>query len=632
MLKNKKQFFQYIFIGCLVVFNSACVNKNYDLTKKPSYKKTSISEEVTALFKALPVSDMNTKSIKDGIEKLKNKEYELANYHFKKGLILNPQNAQLHFLNALSYHLNSLSGKVKMLEFAQAGYKVSLSFDKSNFWASYFLGQIYFEKRKYKQAQEEFAKGLLYSPKNKHLLRALAVTSYYTQDNTLNLWAAKEAYSKNSNDKQDLKTLALSYASNGQYLAAKSILDKYNNLKEKKSSLDNFVGEILSNRIDQWKDFYENNTHKVSSQAEDEFSKNFLIDSDKNATYETNNNSNEGIINANSIEEQNSTSINNTSKNKLPRMVLVDVIILRTEESRSESKGINILDGLKTTLSGEIFDYNDESGEGTINGHNNKSGLKLSLDALTYNLNIFNDAENKAEILARPSLLAVENEESRFYSGAVLHVQLEDGDDGTLDNLPVGISLNVTPTFLNNGYVKIKVHAERSFLELVSEKVKFKTTSQTTRTTVDASAILRFGETLILSGLSEREKTGTKSGVPLLKEIPVVQYLFSREEDVERKKSVIIMITPRKPLNADASMNTKDLSKQLEENTQDLHYTKALMKKENIIDNSISSTVQAIKATPYYRQFRQGDLSLDSWSKDDSVWGSIKRILGFLYY
>lgn len=635
MKKNKC--IQYIIVAFLSVFYSACANKNYEVSKDNNYQKSNILKEVSALFEALPQSDMNTKSIKAGIAKLKNKEYEYANYHFKQGLILNPQNAQLHFLNALSYHLNSLSGKAKLLEFAQSGYKVSLRFDKSNFWASYFLGQIYFEKRNYKQAQEEFAKGLLYSPKNKHLLRALAVTSYYTQDNALNLWASKQAYSKNSHDKNTLKTMALAYASNGNYLAAKSILDKYNNLENKESSLDKFVAEMLSNRIEQWNDFYSSNTHKISTQADEEFSKNFLIDSDKNSTYSQSNNSEDNLdamsASSSKTEEKNSTSsVRTKSKSNLPRMVLVDVIILRTEESRSESKGVNILDGLKTTLSGEIFNYNRESGSGTINGHTNKSGLKLSLDSLKYNLNIFNDAENKAEILARPSLLAVENEESRFYSGADLHVQLEDGDDGTLDVLPVGISLNVTPTFLNDGYVKIKVHAQRSFLELVSSKVTFKTTSQTARTTVDASAILKFGETLILSGLSEREKTGTKSGVPLLKEIPIIQYFFSKEEDIERKKSVIIMLTPRKPINADATMNSNELSNKLQDNASALPYTKALMKKENITKNSISSTVDAIKSTPYYRQFRQGDLNLDSWYKDDSIWGSIKRILGFLYY
>ena len=634
MFSIRKIFVNSVFISMLVLFYAGCASKNYDVSKKMTYDKNSIAKEVSALFDALPASDLNTKNIKEGIVSLKNKEYEKANEYFQKGLRLNPRNAQLHFLNALSYHLNSLSGKVKMLAFAKSGYEVSLRFDKANFWASYFLGQIYFEEKKYKIAQEEFSKGLLYSPKNKHLLRALAVTSYYTQNSSLNLWASKQAYEKDSNNKQNLKALALSYASNGEYLAAKSILDKYNALdKKEESSLDLFVGEMLSNRIEQWKDFYSSNTYKISSKTDDEFSKNFLINSDKGSSYSPpSNNSENKLEQMNSSSSKTNTSSSNAREiNNLPRMVLVDVVILRTEESRSESKGINILDGLKATLGGQALEYNYASGAGTDSANNFKSTISLSLNSLAYNLNIFNDGENKAEILAKPSLLAVENEESRFYSGAVLHVQLDSNDDSSLDTIETGISLNVTPTFYDNGYVKIKVHAERSYLELVSHKVTFKTSSQTAKTTVDASAILKFGETLILSGLSEREKTATKSGVPLLKEIPIVQYLFSKEEDIERKKSVIIMLTPRAPVNADVTMNTNDLISKIDNNRQ-LKYTNALIKKERILGNELPSTIDALKSSPYYRQFRQGDLNLDSWNNDDSVWSSIKRVLGFLYY
>jgi len=67
----------------------------------------------------------------------------------------------------------------------------------------------------------------------------------------------------------------------------------------------------------------------------------------------------------------------------------------------------------------------------------------------------------------------------------------------------MGIDLQVTPHFLDEETVQIQVHAKRSYIETQDEKLGFTVFSQTANTEVDANAVLRFGETLILSGLSE---------------------------------------------------------------------------------------------------------------------------------
>ncbi|MBT3198201.1 MAG: hypothetical protein HN842_03740 [Gammaproteobacteria bacterium] len=34
----------------------------------------------------------------------------------------------------------------------------------------------------------------------------------------------------------------------------------------------------------------------------------------------------------------------------------------------------------------------------------------------------------------------------------------------------------------------------------------------------------------------------------------------------------------------------------------------------------------------FYRQFRAGDIGVSFWESDDSLFGALKRSLGFLYY
>ncbi len=38
------------------------------------------------------------------------------------------------------------------------------------------------------------------------------------------------------------------------------------------------------------------------------------------------------------------------------------------------------------------------------------------------------------------------------------------------------------------------------------------------------------------------------------------------------------------------------------------------------------------KESSFYRQFRLGDLEINSWNNEDTLLGAIKRIMGFVYY
>lgn len=319
-------------------------------------------------------------------------------------------------------------------------------------------------------------------------------------------------------------------------------------------------------------------------------------------------------------------------------MTLVDVTIIGTEESKSQAKGINLLAGLQTTLSGSLS-YNktigkDADGKST-DSETTTFAPSLNLLNLEYNLNIFNDGSNKAEILARPSLLAIENETSKFFSGGVLHVQLSSNNsDGSMVDIPIGINLSITPQFYGDDTVKVTVHADRSFLEEGADSVGFSAFSQTASTSVDATAILKFGETLILSGLSENQHDVSKDGVPFLQDIPGIQYLFSRKEDLETKKSILILLTPQKARYSNRNVTAEELQKELKESKEEQTiYTSSLKNNEKIKRSNIDAAIAHLsRENQFYRQFRTGDLELDSWNNEDTMLGAFKRALGFLYY
>ena len=636
-MKNQNKFLNKriaISIFAAFLLGGCASHNNTTYIKPPDLKLENV-------LRGISKKDKISLIIKKCIKQIELAKYDEATKIISEGLRLSPDNGHLHFLNALSYHMQSLNGNKKMLDLAQTGYLTALKFDDTNYWASYLLGNVYFKKKEYKKAQNHFAQGLLYDNKNPYLLRGLAVTSYYSNDIALNTWAAKRAYEVDPDNIASLKNLIFAQAAAGKTKIAKETLKKFNKVLNDKKQRDdnNYMRElsfdIVSNRVNDWKNYHEIAQLNIFGSDDDRSTDSFDHDSSSDSSDDDSlSDSSDDDTDDDSSDNtaSNNDTENNTNKKEkvnLPKMTLVDVVIIKTEEVKSQAKGINLLEGLKTTMSGTIYNRTK-----TATSDSESSTVQFDLTGITYNFNIFNDGANKAEVLARPSLLAVENKKSRFHSGSKLHVQLDssNGDD-SMDEVDIGINLEITPKFYGNDTIQITVHAQRSSLETLSEEVGFTAFTQTSQTSVDATAVLKFGETLILSGLTVNSNDNTKSGVPLLQDIPGLQYLFSRAVQEEVRKSILILLTPRKPryyneiLTHGERANLED-----EANKKETYYTRLLINKERISTTNSDAILSHLGNNQLYRQFRKGDLKLDDWNNADTFMGSLKRMAGFLYY
>ncbi|WOE70894.1 hypothetical protein RZR97_04800 [Hydrogenimonas thermophila] len=555
----------------LIFLMSGCAIEEVAYISPSEFKKSK------DLIYNMPVKDKTSLLIKDALSKIKDAKYSDAIAIINRGLRQQPSNAHLHFLNALSYHYLSLNGDIKMEKLAESGYKASLRFDGSNYLAAYLLGNIYFKQKKFLKAQNYFSSGLIYASNNPYLLRGLAVASYYCNDISLSNWASEKADKIDPNNLANIKNLMFVKAAKGEMEEAYHLFKKYRSLAALGKSRSFFQEEkvaYIQTRLKDWNDFH---VRKIKNL--------FGFDNDQTTdSYEPDGNDKGDEIYVNKDEQiKSSSSILSKEKfvQNMPNMILVDVVIIETEELRSESKGINLLEGLQVTLSGSIsYDY---SSSGDIYDSGWTVSPEFSFAGLSYSFNIFNDGANKAEILASPSLLAVEGSTSSFHSGSTLHVALDSTiGDASLEDVDVGISLQITPTFYKNELIKIEVHAQRSQLEPLFEEVGFKSAAQTSKTSVDATAILKIGDTLILSGLTQTYKNRSESGVPVLQDVPVAQYFFSNENDSNLKKSIMILLTPQKARYFNNYMsNSDDIQK-------DTKYTIQLKKQEGIKTENIS--------------------------------------------
>lgn len=60
----------------------------------------------------------------------------------------------------------------------------------------------------------------------------------------------------------------------------------------------------------------------------------------------------------------------------------------------------------------------------------------------------------------------------------------------------------------------------------------------------DTMARLRAGETIVIGGLMQSRREKEEGGIPFLKDIPILGWLFKRYTDVERKAELVIFLTP----------------------------------------------------------------------------------------
>jgi len=256
------------------------------------------------------------------------------------------------------------------------------------------------------------------------------------------------------------------------------------------------------------------------------------------------------------------------------RMIEIDAVLFILTGLDQENVGFNFLKLINTN-----FNYfasgNKSAGTGytappaltgVVTGIS-QSGWIFSA-AASYSVNIANAADERVSVLARPHLTALNGATARFLSGGELVYKVSGNISGDIKPYPFGTTLNVTPTLLRTPAedgtprVHVKVEAGRlSVLDILDQDPNQPTTF--TKVTVASEAVLSLGQTLILSGLSQRESRTGRSGVPGLRDIPILKYFFSTKVTTIADAAVVILLTPRDPAFSD-ERNRKALAEFIE--------------------------------------------------------------------
>ncbi|MEN9315144.1 MAG: hypothetical protein RIS35_1537, partial [Pseudomonadota bacterium] len=445
--------------------------------------------------------------------------FEQAQARITEALRLRVDRSSYHLINALAYHLMARQGKSSALDLAEQGYQMAIRFDRTNWQAYHFAGLLAIDASKYGEAARLLAEALSYQPRDKGILHALSYAAYRAGKADLAAGALNGLLSGGPpKSATQLRNAAMIMAAVGEQARAGEFVRMLSETGQTRLVAD------TQERVADWSALYKSPL-LVAPLAD---AKALLM------------------------PEPEETTAPGTEH----RMVVVDVVMIATEETLSTAQGVNLLRGLQLQFGqatqpayGRGFS-SIVDGTGAVTSSSTITRA-LGIPAITYTLNIVNAATQRNEILARPTLVARAGKTSTFFSGIELNAVATSGSltGGNPVNIEkaIGVNLQIKPLFLADGRVSFDITAERTFLKAPSDDVNFTFRLETMKSKVEANVVMRFGETLILGGLSEKEAENARDGVPLLQEIPLLQYAFSRSTKRDFQKSLLILVTPRPP-------------------------------------------------------------------------------------
>ncbi|MEO5360316.1 MAG: hypothetical protein H7843_07685 [Nitrospirota bacterium] len=255
-----------------------------------------------------------------------------------------------------------------------------------------------------------------------------------------------------------------------------------------------------------------------------------------------------------------------------PRQVLIEGTVAELSIDESNELGfeglikgrmmggnfaVSTLSKLGASATGTVFNF--------LTDHNNAA---MVLDLLA--------KENKLEILMRPHLMVMDNQEATIQVGddvPVISSEVSSSDvTSTASNpsilrnvqyLNTGLILMIKPTINADGLVTLEITQEVS--EAQTNATSNIDSPTIRKRKVKTMVVAGNGQTVILGGIRSKKLSMTENKIPLLGDIPILGYAFKRQSEEVKRTELLVFITPRILTNTDDAHNiAKEIGERFE--------------------------------------------------------------------
>jgi len=114
----------------------------------------------------------------------------------------------------------------------------------------------------------------------------------------------------------------------------------------------------------------------------------------------------------------------------------------------------------------------------------------------------------------------------------------------TPQTVPVGVVLDVTPQIGRDRVITLNVHPTISDVVGIAESPNLDTAPILAVRELDTVGKVADGQTLIIAGLISERSKDTRTGIPILKDLPILGYLFGSTHKEKYNIELIMLLTP----------------------------------------------------------------------------------------
>ncbi|MBW2406037.1 MAG: type IV pilus secretin PilQ [Deltaproteobacteria bacterium] len=151
------------------------------------------------------------------------------------------------------------------------------------------------------------------------------------------------------------------------------------------------------------------------------------------------------------------------------------------------------------------------------------------------------ESEGTVKIISAPKILTLDNKPAKIKQGLAYPYNKLDADGNTTTEFKdIALELEVTPHITPDERVTMKIVIKNNEIgAVINNQISFTTKEAYTELLVDD------GDTIVIGGIRKTRKDLGEEGLPYLRKMPVLGWLFKTEKNEDTLEELLIFITPR---------------------------------------------------------------------------------------
>jgi type IV pilus assembly protein PilQ len=268
---------------------------------------------------------------------------------------------------------------------------------------------------------------------------------------------------------------------------------------------------------------------------------------------------------------------------------IIETLDTQTPQIMIEAKIVEANENYQKTIgiSGVSFGYDPATPSSVLPINNGLPGFSFNSSGspafISANISVYKrllnldfklqliESESKGRIISTPRIVTQNKKSATITSTEQTSFRVQQPATGTspalatFQNISADLTLTVTPQVTNDGAISMTINlAKASFGSRPSEGAP----PNVNRRNINTNVLVDNGSTVVIGGLYSTESLDTVSGIPVLKDLPLIGWFFRSPKVTSLgKKELIIFMTPRIINQEEAGLSDRQSAKTSVETT-----------------------------------------------------------------